>query len=493
MSTFNIFCLGTSHSVSDDEHLIVKLFNNTNAFDLNNVITGQSVIKQSDRDSIPASDISKEAQSIIEDLKKEFPDHQIEGEYSKGPLIIKENKVPVLELTQEDLQDRILFKTKPDLLTEILSAVKKAEEQNDHAPIKLIADGLSPKLHTDAERVAQSKTLPLQAMYGITPSDRAKGICDLITADGPPDQVNLIGHGRGAVMCIQIAYHLSEAGMGTDRSVPCSLFVVDPVKQRLDPDPEKNKSLFMNVDIDTFGCIFMEDVSEDMYPFINIRLGEYPDAYLTANRPNLFIRLPGDHSTVSHIAPFTEQDPKQYPLSIMPEGDKVAPPANWPIGLLALQIITLWQTKLGVSLVPSKLQTDSKSICETLFQINRANPFFFQTTPDLKDPDSLARFVNNGTDLNWIKENSRAKALDKAGLLNPYRFSLNGFINPHHILIFKKAWPALYSALFKNGNASTDTEELMIESQPYTKLFYKVMKKEKGKVDFSVPGWLVEK
>ncbi len=178
-------------------------------------------------------------------------------------------------------------------------------------------------------------------------------------------------------------------------------------------------------------------------------------------------------------------------------------PPFWPIGYTALQMITRWQKKIGVAHTDESSLPDAKALCETLFQINGTNPIYHEIEPaedtgksasknPPPPPDSLARRINIGNDTQWTERPRRDIALNKAGLINPYRFSSVGFINPHHRHIFQEAWPALYDAVFGTGEADTDLEEMLVNSRPYTKIFYDIMKQNKDKVDFLLAGWLLK-
>jgi len=225
-----------------------------------------------------------------------------------------------------------------------------------------------------------------------------------------PDQVNIVGHSRGAITSVRVATKLFERAPNT----PVNLFLVDPVKRMAQGTDFHNREIHPNVY--RMMVVVMEDVGDKgLFKVMSLKQRGAGDKKRTHLPTDKFIRMPGSHGTATQV--------------------------DGPIGQVTYQIARRFLRDCGAPVGPD-IWSDRR-VCNEYFKVQLMNPLVARNP---KKPNDKVRVVNDNGKMVDVAKHSRRDRLDGLGIKN----RMHGhavFVNEHHYALFEGIYPHLAVAL----------------------------------------------
>ena len=260
---------------------------------------------------------------------------------------------------------------------------------------------------------------------------------------GPTDVVNMVGHSRGAILCIFMAWWL-KVRFGT--GLKCNLFLIDPVSKS-NYRQDEGRTLYGNV---VHCCrITMEDDKGEG------AIALFPLQAIDARLANILIqhyRLPGTHGTATQFSPHVATG---MILASTPLDVRIA----WPIGAVAkleiLRSLCAWGTPLTATALTDAqndwllLETYSRIIATNQPQRPALRTVGLRATVNDLDPckaGSKQRFVP-------VRGTRTEVGLEQVSCPNPYR-GRGLFVNQQHKNLLLNQLLALHPNLCTLANAA---------------------------------------
>ena len=287
-------------------------------------------------------------------------------------------------------------------------------------------------------------TGPLGIAFGAGMDPELRDIIKTIKGlQPPPEQINMAGHSRGAVLCHMTAHALSDDQQ--TQNIPITIAALDPVNMSL--GHEGVDTLHSNVI--RYQAIIMEN--ENMWEYVTGGT-TFPLQFVERDDEDegkiYYINMPGKHGS----------------------GTQVLTSA---IGKVCYELIANFMRRRGTQF-GSPAQTALK-MCELFAEIHRENGWTDQsrTMRTIFDDDgaSLVHDRNNssaqGFDLrakpvmNALERNLKASGLGnnrKDAFMSQFGHK-SYFINQKHVKFFKKEFPFLWSVIAGNMKISASAYE----------------------------------
>ena len=279
-----------------------------------------------------------------------------------------------------------------------------------------------------------------------------------------PDQVNLAGHSRGAILCHMIAHAIL-----TDNSLPntkVTLCLIDPVHMSK-IDHAGAEDLLHSDRLLAYQAIIMENENTNLkggpggklYPLTFINLADDDDG-----KKLYYINMPGTHGSATQVL-------------------------TNPIAKVAKELIKNFMRKRGSFFKGQK--PTPVDMCELFAQIHLLNPFShdFQARLIYNDPGKAK--VHKPGNESWQSVDSRAASVSWAYFLNeanvPGRIKVANLqpgrylINQKHAKFFSRAFPSLWIVLSSGTHiprAAYEGEMAVMFSRPALKQTLPMLWKE---------------
>jgi hypothetical protein len=270
--------------------------------------------------------------------------------------------------------------------------------------------------------------------------------------------VNLVGHSRGAIICVLIAGALFRLL----RTLRCNLFLVDPVNMSEIVDADA-RTLYENVQ-ECRRITMEDDLSPKTYPLQDVH-------YVTGvDRRVLHYRLPGTHGTATQCNAKVAAD---QPITCDPSPDKL-----WPIGATAqleiLRALHAWGTPLTGP--ANRLAADNGLLLRAYLRIKRSNVSLVRNAQALGVGGGYFVHINDMKNAAWFFQEKklvqtmasffgqRTQAeLKKLAGENPHR-GTPLFVNSQHAALFNAQWPNLYAYALDRLQAWHESRDLEVVS-----------------------------